>query len=71
MATKCTASSEVRTWTREAWVQGQGYCPDCGALVDVWVRGSDLAPRAKARAHQAPEGVTPEPYGVHPNGGPA
>jgi hypothetical protein len=57
MATKCTASSEVRTWTREAWVQGQGYCPDCGALVDVWVRGSDLAPRAKARAH--------------PNGGPA
>lgn len=68
---RCTASGGVRTWTSDAWISGVGLCPDCGAQVEVWVRGSDLSPRAKARAHSAPPGVTPAPYAVHPTGGPA
>jgi hypothetical protein len=61
---RCTASGRERTWERAAWTAGHGLCPDCGAEVDVWVRGTDLAPRAKARAHRAPQGVEPREYGV-------
>jgi hypothetical protein len=68
---RCTASGEERTWEPDAWVAGEGLCPDCGAEVQVWVRGLDLCPRAKARAHKAPAGVAPAPYAVHPDGGKA
>jgi hypothetical protein len=61
---KCTASSQQRSWERLAWVNGEGLCPDCGAEVEVWVRGTDLCPTAKAKAHDAPKGVTPTPYGI-------
>lgn len=67
---RCTATGEERTWESGAWINGEGYCPDCGGEVNVWVRGFDLFPRAKARAHKVPAGVTPGPYAVYQNGGP-
>lgn len=61
---RCTASGEERSWEPAAWVNSRGYCPDCGAVVEVWVRVHDLCPRAKTRAHRAPAGVIPGPYAV-------
>lgn len=71
---RCTASGQERVWSDRAWIEGgdpatPAVCPDCGGPVGVWVRGSDLFPRAKARAHRAPEGVEPAPYAVLPRGG--
>lgn len=71
---RCTASGEVRSWDREAWVRGfdePTICPDCGYVGPiVWVRATiDLSPYAKTRAHKAPKGVTPAPYAVGKNGG--
>jgi len=66
---RCTASGQQRTWTSEAWSADMAYCPDCGAETKPWVRGADLFPHAKVRAHKAPPGVTPAPYAVHPDGG--
>lgn len=73
---RCTASGEERSWLGDAW-SGLDVdtvrCPDCGLVAPyaalVWVRGTDLYPRAKTRAHQAPEGVTPGPFAVLPTGG--
>lgn len=67
---RCTASGQERSWDSGAWINGAGLCPDCGAAVEVWVRGTDLYPKAKAKAHKAPLGVTPAPYAAHPKGGP-
>lgn len=71
---RCTASGQARSWERDAWSDGNEdnpvICPDCGAVGPwVWVRGTDLCPRAKTRAHDAPNGITPSPYGVLRNGG--
>lgn len=73
---RCTASGQVRTWLGKAWSGldvAAVQCPDCGLVAShdalVFVRATDLAPRAKTRAHRAPPGVTPSPYGVLPRGG--
>lgn len=69
---RCTASGRERSWDHDSWVSSDepAICPDCGAVGPwVWVRGTDLFPRAKTRAHDAPVGVTPSPYGVLRNGG--
>lgn len=54
----------------KTWVFSQYgiYCPDCGAETVGVVRNNDLSPRLKVRAHDAPPGVTPSPYGVHERG---
>jgi hypothetical protein len=62
---RCTASGERRSWSYYEWTTSDGTCPDCGSPVEVWVRGADLYPFAKAKAHKAPAGVTPSPYGHH------
>lgn len=48
----------------EAWLAETCECPDCGSRAVVFVRQTDLFPYAKIRAHAAPPGVTPSPYGV-------
>lgn len=62
---RCTASGQRRSWSYTEWISGEAVCPDCGAPVRVWVRGTDLYPFAMTRAHKAPAGVTPSPYGHH------
>lgn len=51
-----------------AWLADEVLCPDCGAPTATLVRGTDLYPRMKIRAHRAPEGVTPGSYAAHPKG---
>ncbi len=67
---RCTATGRQRSWLKEAWLSGDAYCPDCGGKVEVWVRGTDLFPHGKAKAHPVPDGVIPAPYAVHRSGGP-
>lgn len=55
----------------ETWINATSegvLCPDCGARTAALVRGSDLYPTLKVRAHDAPEGVTPAPYAAHAQG---
>ncbi len=49
---------------KEAWTNFDVLCPDCGGKATGWVRGSDLYPMMKIRAHEAPPGVEPGPYKV-------
>lgn len=62
----CTATGQRRSFTTEEWIASAAACPDCGETVDLWVRGTDLAGTARVRAHRAPTGVTPAPYGARP-----
>lgn len=54
----------------EAWVNAEDgvYCPHCGAHTTAVVRGGDHYPRMKLRAHDAPAGIIPVPFSVHPDG---
>ena len=66
MTVRCTASGQVRhAATYDDWDgnrDNQIVCCDCGGTAIVWVRGTDLVPRAKVRAHNAPTGVVPGPF---------
>lgn len=69
-STRCTASRQMRSWHGDSWWKMPVVCPDCGHVGDLcWVRGTDRAPLAKTRAHMAPEGITPSPYGHSRAGG--
>lgn len=59
---RCTASGQERSVDRDEWAQEVGTCPDCGGQAPFWVRGTDIAPRLKIKAHNAPPGVTPAPH---------
>lgn len=60
--TWCTASGKQRSWTKEAWINSEGKCPDCGRN-PVRIRNhTTLFPYGVTSRHYVPEGVTPGPY---------